>query len=256
MVVPDPAIGDVLSAFLNPAKPTATPATTAPDPNFRLPSLGDPKVRPKRPSERRGSQVAVDYRRVSIPRWVLYAQGVLIAVVAAVGFGSGYWLGRAAQPQGEEAPPAEHDAVLIRGSVHYRNDRGLKTPDADAVIVIVPKDAIAEHKIDIKGLRPRDPAPTEKNPAIQAIELLDGAYARADRMGKFSVVLRPGSYWVLALSRHVARPASQPPKPDDLDLLGRYFLRGGDLLGTAKYELRLRQLAANEPLEYDFGPEK
>ena len=102
----------------------------------------------------------------------------------------------------------------------------------------------------------RDPAPTEKNPAIQAIELLDGGYARADRHGKFSVVLRPGEYWVLAISRHAVRPANQPPKPDDLDLLGRYFLRAGDLIGTAKYELNVRQLAANEVLEYDFGAEK
>ncbi len=224
MIVPDPAIGDVLNAFLNPAKSVATPATTAPDPNFRLPSLGDPNVRPKR-AAKRGGGVAVDYRRLSIPRWVLYVQAVLIAVVAGLAFGSGYWMGKGTQPPVEETPPAKRDAVLIRGSAHYRNDRGLKTPDADAAIVIVPKDAIAEHKIDIKGLRPRDPAPTEKNPAIQAIELLDGAYARTDRIGKFSVVLRPGEYWVLALSRHAARPASQPPKPDDLDLLGRYFLR-------------------------------
>jgi hypothetical protein len=261
LVVPDPAARDVLNGILDPALSISTSATTAPDPNFRLPSLGDPgepaKRAGKRTTPREDDKVAIDHRRVSIPRWVLYVQGALIAAVAGLSFGFGYWMGRGAQPAAEEVAAApEGDAVLIRGSARYRNERKLQTPDSDAVVVVLPKDALAGQKIDTKGLRPRDPAPTGKNGAVEGIELMDGGYARADRAGKFSLVLRPGAYWVLALSRHASRPDGQPAKPDDLELLGRYFTRPGDLVGTARYELKLRQLGANEMLEYDFGAAK
>lgn len=193
----------------------------------------------------------VDLDRVSVPRWVLYAQGGLITLVAVLGFASGYSWHRAPVPVAE--PIVEQpEAVLIPGQVVYRNARGLKNFDTDAVLVMIPRDAVAAQKIEAKGLRPSDPAPAARKPGVQAIELLDGAYARADREGKFSVVLRPGEYWVLAVSRHASRPKGRHLRKEDMATLERYFLKPADLIGTSAYELSVRQIRAEEPLEYDF----
>lgn len=214
------------------------------------PSLGKPPATPPQ-SSLALSEPAVDMGRVSVPRWVLYAQGALIALVAGAAFAAGYFWSHPPAPT-VEVSPEQRDPVLLHGLVVYRNERGLKMPDADAVLLVIPREAVPDQKIDGRGLRPRDPPPAARHAGLQAIELLDGAYARADRDGKCSLVLRPGDYWVLALSRHASRPKGQAVPADDLEVLERYFLKPAELIGQAGYELRARKLSPGDVLEYEF----
>jgi hypothetical protein len=144
--------------------------------------------------------------------------------------------------------------VLINGSASIQPDSGAPSPDADSVAIVFPQGAAPTQKIDIGGLRPRDNPPGESHVAVRAIESLEGAYARADKTGAFSFVLRPGEYWVLVLSRHTVRGANEKPKPGDLDLLGQYFTRPADLIGKAQYHFTLRKIAADTSLDFNFRP--
>jgi hypothetical protein len=203
-----------------------------------------PQTRPK---------PVVDYGRISISRSVLYFQAVLILVVAILAFVAGFFIGR-----GGQAPlathPAHSDPVVMNGSVSYRTESA-SLPDSDAVIIVLPQEAVPPQKIGQDGLRPQDPPPNETNANVRAIRSLEGIFVRADEAGKFSFVLPPGEYWVLTISRHAARPAGQLAEPDDLAALAEYFAAPGELLGGARYKWQLMKLAPNQPLDFDFVPE-
>lgn len=254
-VVPKPtAAAKAIAQTNEPANGSAAapPAIAATLSDRPLPPESSATPRPDAPQKSQPSaEFVVDIDRVSLPRWVLYAQGGLITLVALLGFAGGYWWNRSPAPVAEPVVE-QRDAVLIPGQIVYRNARGLKMFDTDAVVVLIPREAVAAQPIDAKGLRPNDPAPSPRQSAVQAIELLDGAYARADREGRFRVVLRPGEYWVLAISRHASRPKGQHVRKEDLPTLERYFLKPADLIGPASYELVVRNVSAEEPLEYDF----
>jgi hypothetical protein len=199
------------------------------------------------------AEQAVDPRRVSIARWVLFAQAALIALVAGVAFLSGYVIGVGApRPPAELSLAPQPAAVEITGRVRYGADRKQPAADSDAVIIVLPKGAQLAEKINSAGLRPQDPAPAENNAQARIIESLDGAYARADSAGEFRVSVRPGEYLVLAISRHARRPKGHHPPAEHLALIGQYFSPAADLLGHSKYDLAERKLPDAKPLEFDF----
>jgi hypothetical protein len=218
---------------------SATPSKSA----ATAPLPGPVRVRSERP---------IDYGRVSIARWVLYAQGALILLVALAAFGAGFLIGRgkAGDSAISEAP---QNPVTIGGVATYETTRGEVTPDAGAVIIAFPKGALPQQRISAKGLRPHDPAPPETHNGVRAIESLEAVYARADDSGQFQLTLRPGEYWTLAISKHAARPVAQSPSSEDTALLEKYFVSAPDLIGKGKYAWTLRKLAVGEPLKFDFG---
>jgi hypothetical protein len=193
-----------------------------------------------------------------VGRWVLFTQAGLIAVVAAVAYLSGYAIGggkggaqSGVNEFGDSVPDtaAAVAPVQINGAVHYDGD---KKPDADAVIIVLPKGAAPAEKISIAGLRPQDPPPAENNAQVRIVESLDGAYARSDSAGNIRLSVRPGEYLVLAISRHANRPNGQNPSPDNLSQLDQFFTSPAELLGQSKYDLSHRTLSVDMPLQFDF----
>lgn len=197
------------------------------------------------------SNVVVDRSLVAISRTVLYAQAILIGVVAVAAFGIGYFAGRGVrQPTPDELMAQQHP-VAIEGDVVYRNDAGADTPDAGAVVIAVPHGAAPGQKFSIAGLRPADAPAADGavNVAIQAVESEGGACARANETGQFTITVRPGKYWVLTISANASRPNGVLPTIRDVRTLGRYFEGAADLLTDRRYALTEQQLPNDAPLE-------
>lgn len=194
---------------------------------------------------------------ILMPRYVIYWQGALFLVVAAVAFAAGYFIGRgdaSLELQVAEEQKAK-EKVLVEGRLVYNPGTGSLAPDEDAVVIILPENAQPENKIPAQGIRPHDPPPRESHEDLLTIEALGGGYARADESGLFSFVLpEQGRYWVLIISRHAARPTGQRIDPVDHELLDRIFLVPEHVVGSRKYVWELRDLELGmEPLDHNFG---
>jgi len=246
------------------------PATTArpmlPDPrrasaSAKLATVKSVPIAPPSQDPTGGKSVAPalatrDRSLLLVSRRVLYLQGALIALVAVVAFLVGYWSGHG--DARSDVPTADSDAldpVVIEGKLVYGARNGTVSGDAGAVVVALPVDASPPTGIRATGLRPRDPEPAPDHPGVAAIGQLGGTYLRADEQGAFSLVVpRPGSYYVLLLSRQTGRPSSRTADASDLAQLSRYFARPTDLLGSRKYHLERWLLDGDtRPISHDFG---
>jgi hypothetical protein len=194
---------------------------------------------------------SLDDSRVLIARWVLFAQGALIAIAAVGGFAAGYFFGRVI-PNSPNGANHANAAVQIEGRVASGANNPTAAPDADSVVIALPMNAAPAERIGVDGLRPDDPTPAENNSQVRIIESLDGAYARVDEAGRFHFTAAPGNYLVLAISRHELRPPGDAPQPEDMVRLERFFSPAAALIGQAKYKIVEQRLSEHEPLEIDF----
>jgi len=197
----------------------------------------------------RGPALPVDTNKLAVPRWVLYTQGALLAVVALLAFVLGLHLGGESPPESAEAVPCR-----VEGRLEYRTAGGPSAPDAGAVVIVLPADLRPDEKLSIDGLRPDQPPPPGDHPSLLGIGILGGAYARSDEQGRFSVQLpRPGVYFVLFLSRHASRPSGIQPEGSHLAQLGRYFLPADELLGGNNYRWSSEKIRRDVQLDYVFA---
>ena len=191
-------------------------------------------------------------------RQTLYVQAVLFVVVAAVGFGSGYFIGRGDATFEEQVrhEQAQKQPVLIEGKLLYRPVVGRVEGDPDAVVIALPEvEDPLKKKISIHGIRPQDAAPRASDPSVLAIEKLGGAYARTDDSGSFWMqVPQQGKYRLLLISRHAERPRDSEMEELDADEMGKYFTLPRDLIGRHKYRWTREELevGSKPTVEYDF----
>lgn len=195
--------------------------------------------------------------KILYSRRTLYVQGMLFLLLAAVAFGSGYYIGRGdasfeLQVAHEEAAKEQ---VLMDGRLVYHPTTGQIAGDENAVLIALPAEKLPESTLSIRGLRPQDPPPPESDPNVRKIAELGGIYARADASGAFSVVFpEQGKYYILLVSRHTARPEDDLIDELDLDQMKEYFLRADDLVSRYKYRWTLAEInVGSDPIEHDFG---
>lgn len=222
-------------------------ALTTPAANYPVTPPSSTPTAPRSPAT---NTVPFDPRLVAVSRTVLYAQAILIAAVAMLSFAIGYYAGRGVRQPSPEELLANQQPVLIEGDVVFQ-DNGSDVPDAGAVIIAVPHGRAPGQKFAIDGLKPGDPLGPEGgvNLAIQAVESEGGAYARADENGQFRLNVRPGKYWIVAISSASKRPAGMLPTIHDVKTLGHYFDNAVNLLGDHRYQLSEKQLPEDAPLE-------
>jgi len=189
------------------------------------------------PAHIAGKPTAVNIDRVSIPRNILYLQGILLASVAAAAFICGILIG------GGRAVPEAEDGVArpctVTGHVRYLTQNGAAIPDEGTVVIIVPQDQrpSSAQRSPIEGLRPSDPQPQDGHPALRAIRMFGGAYTRTDANGAYDLRLpNAGQYYMLVLSKNRYREANDEPVRADLAQIGGYFLPATELLGEQRYE--------------------
>jgi hypothetical protein len=195
-----------------------------------------------------------DPQYVSISRKALYAQAGLIAIVALGCFVLGYLAGMAGGAGSPVAQAPVAQPLVISGKLFYQPQPGQSTPDAGAVMILLPEEAIPDELLPIAGLRPTDAALEAENPAVQAIRTLGGVYVRAGENGEYKFSLpKVGKYRVLRLSRHAARAPGNDPERADIETLSRYFSNPAELLGPQKYTWSTLQVEAGATLAHDFG---
>jgi hypothetical protein len=194
---------------------------------------------------------AIDFGRVSVRRWVLYAQGVLLGVVALAGFGLGLVAG-GAMPRGSESTVAA-GPVTLTGTVAYDAGDNLPTPDEGAAVLLVPEDARPEQKAPVASLRPGSSPVEAGDPAVTALREIGGDYARVDPEGQFRLVAaQPGMYFLLIVSAHKDRPRQERFVPQHLAELGRYVQSAPELLGQNRYQWTRRRLEGDETTSHVF----
>jgi len=190
--------------------------------------------------------------KVAVPRSMLYAQGILIGVVALGAFALGLLVGS----RGPEPDPSL-DAIAIctvSGQVQIETEGLGVLPDEDAVVIAVPRDQrpAAAGRADIAGLRPSDPRPASTNQGLTVLREMGGAYARADAEGRYSLRVAAGEYFLLVLSHGKYRDAADDPPRDDLAQLGRYFLPATELLGDSRYRWTSVTIRRDEAMDWVF----
>jgi hypothetical protein len=198
------------------------------------------------------SGVEIDFDKVALPRYVLYGQGVLLAGVAMVALVLGVVIGRLSGSN-VATPTSEVKTCYLTGTVSYTSSGGSVSPDAGAVVIVVPQDRqpSRDAKIPIEGLRPGDPLPQPDQPAIARLKAIGGDYDRADERGNFKLrVDRTGEYFVLVVGRNAPRQSTERPEGVHLAQMGRYFLPASELIGDQRYAWRMESIKRDK--EYKF----
>lgn len=199
-----------------------------------------------------------------VRRRMVHLQAAFFLVLAGVAFGLGYWLGqqKAALPgAGAVAAQAAADPSLIEGQVIYIDESGRVLGDMGAVVIAVPEGNPPRQPLALTALDadpappdPKRPSNPDRRKSIEQIRQLGGAFARVERKGSYSLVLRPGTYRVLIVSAHARRPAGAPVDEADLAELRRVFVAPERFIGTMKYAWGLHPMSpgASGP-DQDFG---
>jgi len=180
---------------------------------------------------------------LTIRRRTLYFQAALILLMAAVGLGLGYLIGRGIGPADRGAAGPDAD-VQIAGTLTFRDARGEETPESGAVVIALPAEVPANKlgTLLVTGLGPQTPREAGRV-AEMAIEELGGKYDRTDALGNFLLKLpKPGSYRLLLVSRNAQRPAGEVVSAAQLREMQRYFNAPADLIGRNKYAWALREV--------------
>lgn len=238
---------------LKPATAEPAPAASPSGVDQATPEPVPQAVQPRLQAGRPVPQGMILYRRQT-----LYVQAVLFVVVAAVGFGSGYFIGRGDATFEEQVrhEQAQKQPVLIEGTLLYRPVAGQVEGDAGAVVIAMPEvEEPLKKKISVRGIRPQDPAPRASDKSVRAIEQLGGAYARTDASGSFWMqVPQQGTYRLLLISRHATRPKDSEVEELDADEMGKCFTLPRDLVGRSKYRWTREQfdVGSKPTVEYDF----
>ena len=108
----------------------------------------------------------------------------------------------------------------VTGALFYLNENGDRLPDADAVIICLPKDRSPSPLFSCQGLRPED---TPNNDTIQLIHELGGMYERANAHGSFTLPYRAGEHYLVVFISAHQTGTNGMVKSNALAELRRYF---------------------------------
>lgn len=172
-------------------------------------------------------------RRISLPRYVLLTQGILLGAVALSAFALGLATGGSFFGRQTDLAGAP---CKVSGTISYASG-GRTIPDGGAVVLFLPQTKDPGRAIAAEGLRPEEQLPNAPLAGAEELRNLGGAYTRADDNGRYQVQLaEPGTYYVLVLSRHARRGAGQDIQTQDLVKLRRFVENASDLLADSRYQ--------------------
>ena len=193
-----------------------------------------------------------------VPRRTIFVQGILIVTVGLLAFVAGWFAagGGSDQPAGEQPTGGSPiETVLVQGNLTYRSPEGRIEGDDGAVVLIWPKDAFAEPRIDPTELHPNQSVPAEGSRAMLALEEIGAMHVRALSDGTFNLVVpRQGEYYVLFISRRTVRSAGESVDEQAMNALRRVFAPATTGIDRQKYRLTLERFDAGLELRsHDFG---
>jgi len=170
-----------------------------------------------RRSQASGTELSKD--TVLLPRWVVYFQAALLGIVAATFFIFGMMVGTLNNDNGNAVTSGTD--VRVFGTVANELD-GRQTPDAGAVVVLLPDQPPNISRQDPTTIRPDSFQPLE-NPTIDSIRAAGGSVVRSNIDGKFEVFARPGSYNLLIISKSGSESPQKLTK-QQVASISQYFL--------------------------------
>ncbi len=193
----------------------------------------------------------LDSSQVTVPRYVIYSQGLLLGAVAVVCLIIGIFLGRAFSPTTSPIDPATMPCI-VRGRVEYEDSQGNRLPDMGAVILALPVARQPEKSISSEGLGVDDPEPKAEHPGLRELETIGGKIARVDPAGKFELrVPRGGEFYLVAISKQ-ARRGEDPHQPKITSTVGKYIGPATKLLGEHRYLMQEPVLREERNIDFVF----
>lgn len=196
---------------------------------------------------------SADAALVAVPRWVLYAQGILLGIVALVAFTLGILVGGVTS-NGSGGDEEEVGPVTLSGKVTYVDSGDNQAFDEGTVVIAVPSNAKPEEKIETEGLRPDDDGSWQNHRGVLAVRELGGDATRVNIDGNYRLRLAgPDSYHVLIISRHARAPDGATPDLEHLARMGGYFKASLDLIQPQKYHWENKRVMKDTSFDYDFG---
>lgn len=182
---------------------------------------------------------------VGVSRLTLFLQGVLIAIVAFVFFVAGMFVGRNSGVSGQAIVSSV--PVELSGRVVFRTS-GRRTPDSNAVVLLIPQTTQPDQKLPAEGLRASDKPISDLHASIKEIRHWGGDYIKADTGGRFRLKApKSGPFFLLVISANVDRRGARP-ELSDLAEIGRYFLPAVDLLGDQAYQWQSIRIVGTKQL--------
>ncbi|MDB4372955.1 hypothetical protein N9007_01705 [bacterium] len=168
---------------------------------------------------------------IQLPRWVVYAQALLLVVTAGIFFMVGLLVGELASPSS-----ADFNRTLdcrVYGSIAYREDGNLKA-DRGAVVLILPANRKPTGRSQGELVHP-DSFQALDNEAIDRIHRLGGAVVRADENGQFEVTIDSNAvvgvpYQVLIVSKNGIQREGNNLTKDQFASLAEFFSPVEDLI--------------------------
>lgn len=168
---------------------------------------------------------------IQLPRWVVYAQALLLVGTAVVFFMVGLLVGGLASPSSTDLNRTLDCRVY--GTVAYRDGEDLKA-DRGAVVLILPVNKKPEARSQGNLVHP-DSFQALDNEAIDRIYRLGGAVVRADENGQFEVTIDANavlgvSYHVLIVSKNGEVADRESLTKDQFASLAEFFSPVEDLI--------------------------
>lgn len=205
---------------------------------------------PARPARRRVEEDGSNDRdRVSLPRYVIFVQGGLLAVVGIVCFLLGIAVGGAVSESGGKSP--DKIPIAVSGTVTITS-KGSRTPDAGAVVIFFPHGTRPYEKGTLIGVRPDDDS-SQGVKFRDYLRILGGGLTTCDALGKYTVQLPDrGRYYLLAISSNASPPPGKIMPPQEVAQLGQYVHLADDPLEEFRYQWRLETVRGSQQVNVAF----
>ncbi len=169
---------------------------------------------------------------ISIPRWIVLAQGALLGTIALTFFVFGWMVGSLTAPP--DSTTHLVSKVELSGSVFAVND-GQRVADMGAVAIILPTDATTGTRPDMNLLRPDTYRPID-NEAKSIIEAAGGQVVRVNSDGNFLALMDANrTYQILIISNRATVNSNFDITKQMRAELGSFFLPLEDLLGNQAF---------------------
>lgn len=168
---------------------------------------------------------------IRLPRWVVYAQALMLVVTAGIFFMVGLLVGGLASPSSADFKRTLDCRVF--GAVAYREDGDLKA-DRGSVVIILPSNRKPNARLR-GGLVHPNSFQALDNEAIDQIHGLGGAVVRADENGQFEVTIDSNAvvgipYQVLIVSKNGIPKDGVSLSKDQFAALADFFSPVEDLI--------------------------
>ncbi|MDR1289773.1 MAG: hypothetical protein LBK06_01080 [Planctomycetaceae bacterium] len=132
---------------------------------------------------------------------------------------------------------SDKSEIRIEGKLSYKNEFGIKLPDADATILFLPSNAQTPVPISPDGLRVDDGAFEPNKDNVQRIMELGGIVQRTGANGGFNFSLKSGgTYNMIMISSHLKRTDATQLPPEVVNYLKKFFRNPIELVKDYRVE--------------------